>query len=278
MAGFCPGGVHFDGATYLSIASLAATDNTVASMSAWIYLATDVPAFGDYPVVRNAAPGGYNALDVATGPSYTNNAVTASFGGPAGPDAYVFVSNIPLTPGPTNTPPGAWYHVLVSGDISTLTIKMYINGVDSGIQYTPSGSGGTLAWNGHSLYIGSDNAGSLFVGDMAEVWVAPGQSLLDGSGDIPAATIAKFYDAGCPVNLGADGSLPTGTAPAAYFSRGPTAPAADFATNLGTGGAFTLTGAFTAVDHICACTTPSRPYPITTALIPARVGSGGEGL
>jgi len=52
----------------------------------------------------------------------------------------------------------------------------------------------------------------------------------------------KFIDAiGKPVFLGSDGSLPTGVAPAMFFSGDSTA----FATNRGTGGPFTLTGSLT---------------------------------
>jgi hypothetical protein len=52
----------------------------------------------------------------------------------------------------------------------------------------------------------------------------------------------KFISsAGKPVNLGASGSVPTGTAPIMYFKG----PASAFPTNLGTGGNFTVTGTLT---------------------------------
>jgi hypothetical protein len=77
---------------------------------------------------------------------------------------------------------------------------------------------------------------------MADLWIAPGISLLDGSGDIPLATRRKFIDAlGKPVFLGANGELATGTAPAVFLSG----DASTFATNLGTGGAFATTGTLT---------------------------------
>jgi hypothetical protein len=93
--------------------------------------------------------------------------------------------------------------------------------------------------NGNIFSVGGDTFGDNFTGDMADAWIAPGQSLLDGSGDIPTSTRRKFIDSnGKPVDLGSDCSAPTGTAPAICFSG----DASTFGTNKGTGGAFALTG------------------------------------
>ncbi|PWJ93532.1 hypothetical protein C8D77_101211 [Mesorhizobium loti] len=75
-------------------------------------------------------------------------------------------------------------------------------------------------------------------GDVVDFYFAPGQYL-----DLTdPAKIAKFVEAdGKPVFLGSDGSIPTGTAPAIFFSG----DASSFATNKGTGGAFTPTGSLT---------------------------------
>ena len=74
--------------------------------------------------------------------------------------------------------------------------------------------------------------------DIAEAWFGLGQFL-----DLSViANRRKFRDvSGNPVSLGADGSLPTGTPPAVYFSGN----ASSFATNRGNGGAFVLTGTLT---------------------------------
>jgi len=55
--------------------------------------------------------------------------------------------------------------------------------------------------------------------------------------------IYKFRNpaTGKPVDLGPNGSTPTGSAPSLFFSGNATS----FATNQGTGGAFTLTSALT---------------------------------
>jgi len=72
--------------------------------------------------------------------------------------------------------------------------------------------------------------------DVADLFFAPGQ-YLDLSVE---ANRRKFISAdGKPVDLGADGSTPTGTAPAVFFSG----DATGFASNKGSGGAFVFTGA-----------------------------------
>lgn len=47
---------------------------------------------------------------------------------------------------------------------------------------------------------------------------------------------AKFISGGLPVDLGSDGSTPTGTQPILYFSG----DLSSFPTNLGSGGSFTV--------------------------------------
>lgn len=60
------------------------------------------------------------------------------------------------------------------------------------------------------------------------------------------SNITLFRDsAGKPVNLGTSGATPTGSQPIVYFQRAVGATASTFAANLGTGGAFTITGALT---------------------------------
>lgn len=98
-----------------------------------------------------------------------------------------------------------------------------------------------IVLNGLPFYFGSDGRINSSELEFADVWIAPGQSLLV-DGDIPLATRRKFFDAsGKPVYLGESGEIPTGVAPAIFFSGNATG----FATNRGTGGAFTLVGALT---------------------------------
>lgn len=144
-----------------------------------------------------------------------------------------------------------WNHFLFSADTSTADplnkCKLYINDVDR----TSVFQGGDFAFvpvfNGQVLQ--HPRKDTAYVADTADFWLAVGQSLLDGSGDIPEATRRKFISAaGKPVYLGANGELPTGTSPTVFFSGDATA----YKTNRGPGGAFAFTGTL-----INASTSPS---------------------
>jgi hypothetical protein len=137
-----------------------------------------------------------------------------------------------------------WHHILFAKNGTTL--QGYFNGV-SDLAAPSVNNAGAVNWAASNWGLGSDQSGSnRLVADLADLYIAPGQ-YLDMSN---AANRAKFIDAsGKPVNLGSDGSAPTGTAPAVYV----TGPASTFATNLGTGGGFTL-GAGGVTD---ASTSPS---------------------
>lgn len=72
--------------------------------------------------------------------------------------------------------------------------------------------------------------------DIADVWIAPGVSLLDDNGQIPVATRRQFIsDTGQPVD-------PSGFPSSAILFSG---DHTTFGTNQGTGGDFTLTGSLT---------------------------------
>lgn len=88
----------------------------------------------------------------------------------------------------------------------------------------------------------STTAGGKFNGDIAEFIFAPGQDF-DVSNP---ANLAKLRNSstGKPVDVGADGSTPSGVAPAVYLTLGNgETPADNFATNAGTGGGMTVNGA-----------------------------------
>lgn len=70
-----------------------------------------------------------------------------------------------------------------------------------------------------------------------------------------AGNLAKVFAGGKPVDVGANGSLVTGTAPALYLSRRPGDSAAVFLTNRGTGGNFTQSAGSTVPGEL-----PFIPY------------------
>jgi hypothetical protein len=157
-----------------------------------------------------------------------------------------------------------WHHVLFCGRTDaempeTNVLVVVVDGVVIDAEKTYGGLGPfEIDLGAFPIFIGSDGDGNgPLIVDVADLWFAPGVSLLDG-GTIPLGTIRKFIDAeGKPVDLGVDGSTPTGTAPAMFFSG----DAIGFASNKGTGGVFILTGTLIDAD----------------ASEPVQVGGGGGG-
>jgi len=130
-----------------------------------------------------------------------------------------------------------WHQLAVSVKINELqgskVFSIYLDGVALGVTVTHRSTGPTtLTFNNTPFYAFSDGYGQCIAGDIADFWFAPGQ-FVDWSNP---ANMAKVRDVltGKPVDLGANGELVTGTAPAIFFSGN----AAGFASNKGTGGAF----------------------------------------
>ena len=141
------------------------------------------------------------------------------------------------------TTAATWLHILASWNLATATAYMYINDVDD-LAGSPTLTDDTIDYDSATDWgIGATTAGgSLFDGCFAELYFAPGQ-FLDFS---IVANRRRFISAnGKPVWLGADGAIPTGTAPIVYQRVADAAAVATFATNLGTGGDFAITGTLT---------------------------------
>jgi len=134
-----------------------------------------------------------------------------------------------------------WYHVLVSVDMAdTASSSMYLNDEVSGTFFSPNPFiDENIAISKAEHSIGSAaNTTQKFNGDLADIWIDY-DTFIDFSVE---ANRRKFISAsGYPVNLNADGSLPTG-APPDIFLSGDTAT---WHTNKGTGGGFTEGGALT---------------------------------
>ena len=145
----------------------------------------------------------------------------------------------------TYTTGNTWRHVLASWDLATAGARhLYINDVSNLDVITFIND--TLDYTKGEFSCGSNAAGANKMnGALAEVYFAPGQ-YLDFSVE---ANRRKFISAsGKPVNLGTDGSTPTGVAPIVYFYLGDGDTVANFATNRGTGGNFTITGTLDAAS------------------------------
>lgn len=145
-----------------------------------------------------------------------------------------------LTTTSTYTSGAGWTHVLMSWDTNfsagNKLSHIYKNDVDDKVVSSDPNAAANVDYTRSNWVIGATAAGgSKLNGCLAEFYFAPGQ-YLDFSN---SANRRKFISAaGKPVDLGVDGSLPTGTAPIIYLNN----PAASFGTNKGTGGNFTITG------------------------------------
>lgn len=138
-----------------------------------------------------------------------------------------------------------WLHLLASWDLAVPGARsLYMNDVsdlvettfiDDTIDYTQN------AFPGWKLF--EDGGGSLlFNGCVAEFYFNAA-AYMDFSVE---ANRRKFISAtGRPVDLGTDGSLPTGAAPNIYLSLRDAEAASEFAVNRGSGEGFTLTGTLT---------------------------------
>lgn len=143
-----------------------------------------------------------------------------------------------------------WYHVLFSFDTSSASSRhLYINGVADAATWTTYTVGESLDDKVFGdRTIGARNSGTslMWDGDMADIWL--NNIYIDLS---VLANREKFIRDGNAVNLGTDGSRPTGSAPDIFLSG----DTASWHTNKGTGGGFTENGALTD-----ATTTPPATY------------------
>lgn len=112
---------------------------------------------------------------------------------------------------------GVWNHVYIAIDLANSANRhVYINGVDDTtitwttytddtIQFNVAGGGSPSYWIG----LAANGTSEGLVGALAELWF----------NDAYLNDVSKFYCSGRPVDVGADGSTPTGSAPALYLSR-----------------------------------------------------------
>jgi len=132
--------------------------------------------------------------------------------------------------------PGGWIHVIISWDLATPEVHMFINDVDDAAIVTTL-TDDTIDYTLGEFAIGSNRSGTqLHNGCFSEIWFE--DTFIDISVN---ANRRKFITSGLKaVDLGTDGSTPTGASPLIY------APDGDPSDNKGTGGNFVITGTLTA--------------------------------
>ncbi len=138
------------------------------------------------------------------------------------------------------TASATWMHILLSWNVNfsigNKIIRLYVNDASAAVTVGSEFAAADIGYAESSWTVGAAAAANNpFNGAISELWFDQ-STYLDFSVE---ANRRKFIGAdGKPVRLGADGSLPTGSAPILYLNN----PAASFGINKGTGGSFSVTG------------------------------------
>jgi hypothetical protein len=222
--------VHFDGSASLSCSALAVTNTGFVLTVQWFKRS----GTGDFSVIWVADPNGTysNYLEIDSG-----NNPFCQFLSVADGTNKLYTFDMPA--GDTD-----WHCFMGATDLASQKMLTYIDNTKVGDFRVDPADGSPLVatLNGFKFSVGDDGFGDAYVGDFADWFLfVLGSSPLNGDGsDLPLMTRRLFVDAdGKPVNP-ATAITALGT-PAVLFSGN----AAAFATNRGTGGAFTLTGVLT---------------------------------
>ena len=220
-------GVSFDGTNdRFRTNAFSVSDGKVGTFSCWFWFRGGDAGFQDFVLVST---GGTTRFTVQKN---TSNQIVL-FGRTA---AGVTILNVSTTSTFTSAMTG-WNHLCVTWDMANTVRQIYVNGVAQGLTVTTF-TNDTIDYTTPEFTVGADYGGT---GQFVNGYVA--QMFLDLSNATDfsvSANLAKFFSPNrTPVDLGYDGSRPTGTVPSLFLNGGPT----EFGTNKGSGGALTAFGA-----------------------------------
>ena len=136
---------------------------------------------------------------------------------------------------------GQWYNFLISMDMSSSSNRhVYINDVPVSVTWSTYTVNGTIAWVKNLWYVcGGASSASYMKYDFAQFYLT--NEYLNLSVE---SNRRKFITSSLkPVDLGSDGSTPTGTSPIVYINGNATTWNAG--ANDGSGENFTMTGSVT---------------------------------
>lgn len=137
-------------------------------------------------------------------------------------------------------PVNSWYHFLASIDVNAGTLQVYVNGSDysANVTTTTLATSDVISVAGNTPRIFSRAAALGYIGYAADMYINCAAAI-----DLSvAANVEKFIRSGKPVYLGPDGSYPTGSRPAYFFTR--TGEAAWARSTGSVTGNFTISGTF----------------------------------
>lgn len=223
-ATFSPLSVTFDGTNdWLNRGAglTGAADGKLGIVSYWIRMGASTDGT-TYRIMQGTG----SAPDVAR---LSTNKININLGGG---DKWDVLSTTSVTEA------GGWFHVISTWNLATPVAHYFQDGSeDANVQVGPTDN--TMDYTRAEWIIGANiSAGAKWKGEIAEFYFNIAEYLDISS----AANLEKFIKNGLPVNLGADGSTPTGTAPIIYLSVREGDAASAFATNRGSGGGFTENG------------------------------------
>jgi hypothetical protein len=224
VGGFAPLGADFDGTNdYMARAAalVGTSDSASFTFSAWVRL--DGGDASDMTLLSFGSQGN-SSIKRTTGNKFS--AYMTNTGG---------IATVEFATVGSYTSSSTWRHVLISSNASTT--HMYINNSsDNSVVYGPTGGSSNFS---QIPGVGALNNGVRKMnGAMAEVWFDT--TYMDLSS---ATNRQKFIGLdGKPVDLGSNGSTPTGSQPKLYLSLRSGDAVTELATNRGSGGNFTITG------------------------------------
>ncbi len=229
-SGYQAQGVNFDGLTKVSCASLSCTDNNKLTI---VWCSRQTTRAANTSVT-------FWAVDTA------NNLFPAAYSDPSPPTKYgiqYFLGFPDPTSISTTDNENIWVVNIFSCDYTVAAhAAAYLNNV-LGPAFT-SVFPLSILMNGLDFVIGDDNLGDPYFGDIADFQVWVGTSIVEADNTISTPNRRLFIDAsGKPVDPAvAAAALGPPTVRCSATLGG---PASSFATNQGTGGAFTTTGTLT---------------------------------
>lgn len=166
----------------------------------------------------------------------TSNKIKVSLAASGSSLKWVFTSTNSFD---TSNNPG-WHHLLVAWELDGSPVgQAFLDDVALAKTDNTGPLNGSIDYTDTNHAVGANTSGGIKMNaDIADFYYAPTQYL-----DISqAANRRKFIDSSKkPVDLGPDGSKPTGTQPLLFLSG----PTATWHTNLGSGGGLTENGALT---------------------------------
>jgi hypothetical protein len=237
-SGFVGRGAAFDGTDYFNRSGMTMAAGSQGLMSFWFRNSAATWTTGNGRIFQARISGGVTTQEISFTGSTPSGALRLTLAQDGTGTQTVNTTGF----GALNT----WYHVMWAWDWAAGRFQVYVNGVQNSLASAYSFAGATQftqsGVNLTAMGMAAQSTGSgIMTGDLAHLWYSP-TTTLDLS---VSANRLKFASGGSPVDLGADGSTPTGTAPVVYMDG-----AADAWANAGTGGAFTKTGTLTASSPV----------------------------